>query len=146
MTDEPSLDRDERPAEADRLVGRLNRLRSLPGPDPTHLPAALAPPAPTVVEEGPSAIPAAEIHTAPSRVYVTVDLPGIPKDAIEVQAWEDCLTVHAPRPGGPTYHLELGLPVRVDPRSATSTCCNGVLDITFHRDPRGSASRGESDE
>ena len=146
MTDEPSLDRDEHPAEVDRLVGRLNRPRSLPGPDPTHLPAALAPPAPTVVEEAPTAIPAAEIHTTLSRVSVTVDLPGVPKDAVEVQAWEDRLTVHARRPGGPTYHLDLGLPIRVDPRSATSSCRNGVLDITFHRSPRENATRGESDE
>ena len=146
MTDEPSVDRDERPAEVDRLVGRLNRPRSLPGPDPPHMPAALASPSPTVVEEGPIVVPAAEIHTTPARVHVTVDLPGVPKDAIEVQAWEDRLTVNAQRPGGPAYHLELGLPVRVDPRSATSSCRNGVLDMTFGRSPRGNATRGESDD
>ncbi len=146
MTDEHSSDLDERPGAVDRLVGRLNRVRSLPGPDPSHFPAALAFPAPTILEEGPTTVPSAEVHTTPLRVYVTVEVPGVPKGAIEVQPSEDRVTIHAPRPGGPTYHLELALPERVDPQSARSTCRNGVLDITFHRIPRTSALRGESDE
>lgn len=145
MTDEPSPDPDERPGAVDRLVGRLNRVRSLPGPDPSHFPLALASPAPTVLEDGPTVVPSAEIHATPRRVYVTVEVPGVPRNTIDVQASEDRVTVHAPRPGGPTYHLELALPVPVDPRSTTSTFRNGVLDITFLRAPRTKIQRGEPD-
>ncbi len=146
MTDEPNLDRSERPAEVDRLVGRLNRPRSLPGPDPTHSPSALASPAPTVADEGPTADPASEVQITPSKIFVTVELPGVPKEEIDVHVWEDRVTVHGLRPGGPSYDLEISLPGRVDPRSATSSYRNGVLDIMLRRDPAEDVSRGESDE
>lgn len=146
MTDEPSSDPDERPGAVARLFRRLNHVRSLPGPDPSHFPLALGFPSPTILEEGPTTVPSAEIHATLRRVYVTVEIPGVPKDAIDIQAWEDRVTVHAPRPGGPTYCLELALPERVDSRSARSTYRNGVLDITFLRSPRPDNPDGEPDD
>ncbi len=144
MTDEPDPDWDERPSEAARPEARPDGSRSLPGPDPSQSPRALAPPAPMISEEPPTAVPSVEIQTTPSRLYVTVDLPGAPSDAVEVRAWEDRLTVHAARPGGPIYTLDLELPVRVDSRTVGWSCRNGVLDLILRRsldDP----TRGEPD-
>ncbi len=144
MTDESDPDWDVRPADAHRHGERLNGSRSLPGPNPSRLPPALAPPAPTISEQAPTAVSSVEIETSSARLYLTVHLPGTPNDAIEVRAWERRFAVHAIRPGGSNCDLDLELPVRVDSRTVAWSCRNGVLDLIFRRS-LDDASRGELD-
>ena len=132
------------PDEVPRAVDRPPRRRSvpsLPGPrgDPERV--ALGPPTPTVAPD--ERTPAAEVSVTPRHVYVTVELPGAPKDALDIEATDRTLTVRAPRVGAPTFHLALELPVTVDPKSAQATYRNGILDVTLTRVPQ---SGGEGDE
>lgn len=131
MNHDTDTDSGEAPDAVDRLPGR-RRTRSLPGPHHTSPPPALGPPSPTV--ETPSErTPVAEVSSSPGCVFVTIELPGAPKDALGIEATERTLTVDAPRVGAPAYHLVIELPYPVDPESAKATYRNGILDVTLIR-------------
>ncbi len=132
MNTEPDADSGEAPDAVDRLLGRKRHVDSLPGPSPRPAHRALGPPSPTV-ESAPERIPAAELSVSPEHVYVTVELPGAPKETLDIEATDRVLTVSASRTGAPPYRLELPIPVRVDPGSARATYRNGILDVTLDR-------------
>lgn len=88
------------------------------------------------------------------ELVVTADLPGFEKDDIEVEVYEDTLTIEADRgeaseersgEGGdePRYHRRerrrtsvsrrLRLPAEVDEDGATATYTNGVLTVTLRK-------------
>ncbi len=73
---------------------------------------------------------------------MTVELPGAPKDALDIQATGTMLRVVAPRVGGPTYRLEIDLQTQVDPASARATYRNGILDVTLARAAGGETHEG----
>ena len=135
-------DTDADSGEAPDAVGRpRRRVDSLPGPRPNSFPAALGAPSPTV-ESPYERTPAAEVTVAPGSVYVTAELPGAPKDAMDIQVTETTLRVVAPRVGAPAFRLEVDLPVRVEPKSAKATYRNGILDVTLRRaNPSGGERR-----
>lgn len=145
MSNEPDPDRDEVPDPADRLLGRYGRIRSLPGPDPSHSPRALGFPGPTIQEEVGTRIPDAETLCTPRSVYVTVEIPGASRDSIDVAVTENRLTIHAPRPGAHPCHLQVDLPVRVKPESSKATYRNGVLDVTLARAGDSDSTGGTPD-
>ncbi len=130
MNPDDDADPDAAPKPADRP--RRRRVDSLPGPRSHSFPAALGAPSPTVAP--PSEVtPVAEVTVSPGSVFVTAELPGAPKDALDIQATDVALRVVAPRVGAPDYRLEIDLPVRVDPASAQATYRNGILDVTLKR-------------
>ena len=102
---------------------------------------ALSPPPPTVSSD--ERTPVAEVSLTSDHVYVTVELPGAPKDALDIEATDCSLRILAPRVGAPTFHVEMELPSRVDPSSAKATYRNGILDVTLARVP---GPGGEADE
>lgn len=134
MNQDTDPDSGEAPDTTDRAAGK-RRVRSLPGPRRGSTPPALGPPAPTV-ELPPERTPAAEVTVSPGHVYVTVELPGVLKDDVDLEATERSLSVVASRTGSPAYRLQIDLPSPVDPESAKATCRNGVLDVTLDRPRR----------
>jgi len=84
-------------------------------------------PVPSEVRE-----PIVDVVTTPSLVRVTVELPGVKKDDIELYATERKLTISVDTPER-KYHREIELPVRVDPKSADATYSDGVLEVTLRR-------------
>lgn len=142
MNKEPDADPGEAPDAVDRLFGRKKHVASLPGPSqqPTH--RALGGPSPTVEAQG-ERTPIAEVSVSPEHVYVTVELPGATKESLDIEATDLALAVSAPRAGAAPYHLELTLPVRVEPGSAKATYRNGILDVTLDRvNPRRGDAHG----
>ena len=136
-------DTDANSGEAPDGVGHpRRRIDSLPGPRPHSFPPALGGPSPTV-DAPPERTPAAEVAVSPDSVFVTVELPGAPKDAMDIQATDSALSVIAPRVGAAGYRLAIDLPVRVVPDSARATYRNGILDVTLKR---VNSSGGESRE
>ncbi len=128
-------DKDADPGEAPDAVDRRERsteMRSLPAPRSPISPPALSGPSPTVrdVEER---TPPSEVSISPTRVYVTVELPGATRDAIDLQTTERALVVHLARADRPVYRLVVRLPVAVVPESAKATFRNGILDVTLER-------------
>ena len=132
MDHDTDADPDPVPDAVDRLLRRSRGVRSLPGPRSPLFPPALGGPSPTV-EEAAERVPAAEVSASPGHVFVTVELPGAVKDAIEVEATERTLDVRAPRSRGAVYRLAVDLPVPVRPESAKATFRNGVLDVMLER-------------
>ncbi|HYM38799.1 MAG TPA: Hsp20/alpha crystallin family protein [Thermoplasmata archaeon] len=132
MNQDADPDRDEVPRAVDRLPGRRHPTHSLPDPRHGTDPPALGPPSPTV-EPLAERTPAAEVSQTPKHIYVTVELPGAPKDSLDIEATERTLTIDAPRVGAPAFHLEVDLPSAVDPESAKATYRNGILDVTLAR-------------
>jgi HSP20 family molecular chaperone IbpA len=141
MNQDTEPDPDDVPRAVDPRSKRRPTAHPLPGPRRDSGPAALGPPSPTIAAD--ERIPAAEVSVTPDHVYVTVELPGAPKDALDIEATDRRLRVRAPRVGAPTFHLDLELPSPVDPRSAKATYRNGILDVTLSRIP---LVGGEADE
>ncbi len=138
MNQDTDADAGDAPDGADGVRERRKRVPSLPGRASGSAPAALGPPSPTVRDDEGTRVPSSEVFVSPRQVYVTVEIPGASKDSIEFTAADRRLVVHSLRAGGPAYHLDIDLPVRVNPESAKATYRNGVLDVTLSReDGRG---------
>jgi HSP20 family molecular chaperone IbpA len=133
MAEEPSRDRDiEPPSSLDRLLRRIDEHPSLPaiGASATR---ALGPPSATADDRGQAREPAAEVVVTPARIYVTLELPGVSRETLEVTADDTRLSVHAIGEDGRGFHSEIELFHPVEPEAVTATYRNGVLDVTLPR-------------
>lgn len=139
MGEEPSREPDPFADDVHGIVRRLDARRSLP-PVPSG-PPALGPP--SVVAAAPGRRePPFELGMTPSRIYVTLELPGASKETLEVTATDARLVVRAHGPKGRAFHAEVDLPALADPEAVTATYRNRVPDIALAR--RG-PSRGPND-
>ncbi|HZW85090.1 MAG TPA: Hsp20 family protein [Nitrososphaerales archaeon] len=64
------------------------------------------------------------------RLNLVVDMPGVEKDEIKVDATDESAIVTAENESR-RYRAEVGLKARVDPDSGKAEYRNGVLDISF---------------
>lgn len=76
--------------------------------------------------------PLLEFFESDSCVQVAIELPGIERDAISLDATENTLTIIV-RVDDRKYSETVELPARVDPSSASASYHNGVLDVTLTR-------------
>jgi HSP20 family protein len=74
--------------------------------------------------------PLTDVITTNGEVKVVVELPGVEKDAITLHGTTTSLTIAVDTPHR-KYYKEVQLPVQVDPKHATSSYKNGVLDVTL---------------
>lgn len=73
-----------------------------------------------------------DVQETDDLVRVVADVPGVDKEAIDLQCDGQVLTIRAS--GDHTDYAErLDLPARVDEHSATATYNNGVLEVSFER-------------
>lgn len=102
----------------------------------------------------PAWVPEADVEEKATELVVTLDLPGVDKADIRVEADEDCLTVSGRRRGdedGPdavrreqsrgSFLRRLRLPAAVKPAGARATHRNGVLRVVL---PRAKPAYGRS--
>lgn len=75
--------------------------------------------------------PLTDVLEGDKEVAVTVELPGVEKQDVNLHVAEDALTVRVDK--GRRYHKKIDLPARVVPSSAKATFKNGVLDVTLQR-------------
>jgi len=133
MAEESSPDRDTRlPSSLDRLLRRIDAHRSLPAIG-TSTTRALGPPSALTDEGDWVREPAAEVVVTPARIYVTLELPGVSRETLEVTAEGSRLSVHAIGADGRAFHSEIELLHPVEPEAVTATYRNGVLDVTLPR-------------
>jgi HSP20 family molecular chaperone IbpA len=133
MSDEVPRDRDSvPPSSLDRLLRRIEEHRSLPGGGQATG-RALGPPTALADEGDRAREPIADVVVTPARIYVTVELPGVSRETLEVTAEDQRLSVHAIAPDGRVFHSEIDLDHPVEPEAVTATYRNGVLDVTLPR-------------
>src|SRR5947208_6239783 len=132
MAEEPSPDWDTGPSSLDRLLRRIDAYRSLPAIGTSTAPA-LGPPSAIADESDRVREPTADVVVTPARIYVTLELPGVSRETLEVTAEGSRLSVHAIGADGRVFHSEMELLHPVEPQAVTATYRNGVLDVTLPR-------------
>ncbi len=80
--------------------------------------------------------PPVDLAESPSRVYVTLDMPGVDEEAIDLMVMEGLLTVRVDTPRQ-RYYREVSLPSGLDLDGVEATYRNGVLDIAIPRRGEG---------
>lgn len=73
-----------------------------------------------------------DIHESDDQIRVIADIPGVNKEAIDLQCDGDSLHLDA-TDGNRRYNERVSLPGRVDEHAASATYNNGVLEVVFDR-------------
>lgn len=71
-----------------------------------------------------------DVNRAQMKVRVLVEMPGVTKESIKVNATENAVKISAHHERK-DYDAEVPLNAKVDPASAKATYNNGVLDLSF---------------
>ena len=71
-----------------------------------------------------------DIHDTDDEIRVVADLPGVEKEAIELECDGKTLTISA-RSDHREYDERVSLPRRVNEHTANATYNNGVLEVVF---------------
>ena len=73
-----------------------------------------------------------DVYDEGAELLVVADLPGVPKEAVELKCDGEVLTVSASGERR-EYDERIRLPARVDEHSASATFNNGILQATFRK-------------
>jgi HSP20 family protein len=76
--------------------------------------------------------PLVDVTTTDKEVKVVVEMPGISKDKIKVNAYDETLEVKSEDPQR-RYHRTIEIPPETDIETAMSSYKNGILEITFKK-------------
>jgi HSP20 family protein len=76
--------------------------------------------------------PLTDVIEREENLSITVELPGVDKDEIDMRISEDRLIIKVDSPER-KYYKEVDLPSLVDPDSVKATFKNGVLDIVLRK-------------
>jgi HSP20 family protein len=88
----------------------------------------MMPPALTAERE-----PLADVITTDKDIKVTLEMPGISKQDIKINVYEDSVEVSTTETAPKKYRRIIELPSESDIESARSTYTNGILEITFKK-------------
>jgi len=86
--------------------------------------------------------PLSDISSTDKEVTVTVELPGVSKEQIKIEANENQVDIKTEGPKR-KYHEVIDLPAEVDIESVKSRFTNGLLEITFNKKSKDK-TRGKS--
>ena len=87
---------------------------------------------PTGREIGEEREPMIDVFASESSVKVTVEMPGVEKDKIKIDAYDNTVEVRSLEPTR-NYHKLINLPIEADVKTARSKYNNGILEITFDK-------------
>jgi HSP20 family protein len=82
--------------------------------------------------------PLADVTTTDKEIKVVIEMPGLSKDKIKVDAYEDKIEVKSDDPQR-KYHRIVELPPEVDIETARCAYNNGILEITFNKKEQAKA-------
>lgn len=82
--------------------------------------------------------PLSEISSTDKEVKVSVELPGVSKEQIKIDANEGQVDIKTEDPKR-KYHEVIDLPAEIDIDSVKSTFVNGLLEITFNKKTKDKA-------
>jgi len=73
-----------------------------------------------------------DVVSTDKEVKVTVEMPGVSKDKIKIDAYNAMVEVKSEDPQR-KYHKKIDLPLEADLETAKSKYNNGILEITFDK-------------
>jgi HSP20 family protein len=76
--------------------------------------------------------PMTDVVSTDKEVKVTVEMPGVSKDKIQIDAYDNTVEVKSEDPQR-KYHKSIDLPLDADIQTAKSKFTNGILEITFEK-------------
>lgn len=76
--------------------------------------------------------PLTDIIEGDNDVAITIEIPGVEKDNIDLNVTEDTLEIKVDAPQR-KYRKVLNLPNKVKPKSTKATYKNGILDIVLDK-------------
>ena len=76
--------------------------------------------------------PLSDLTTTDKEVKVVLEIPGIKKEDIKINAYDGAIEVIADNPQR-KYHKTIDLPEGIDLETARSTYNNGILEVTFDK-------------
>ena len=76
--------------------------------------------------------PLADVTTSNTEVKVILEMPGVTKDKIKINAYDNSVEIKSDDPQR-KYHEVIDLPPEADIETARSTYKNGLLEITFNK-------------
>jgi HSP20 family protein len=76
--------------------------------------------------------PLADITTSNTEVKVILEMPGVSKDKIRINAYDNSVEINSDDPHR-NYHEVINLPPEADVETAKSTYKNGILEIVFKK-------------
>jgi HSP20 family protein len=77
--------------------------------------------------------PLVDITTTDKEVKVIVEMPGVIRENIKINAYDTTVEVRSDDPSSKKYHQVIDLPPEADIETAKSTYKNGILEITFQK-------------
>src|SRR5215212_4315379 len=77
--------------------------------------------------------PLADITTTDNEVKVAVEMPGVSKENIKINLYDNSLELTTTGTEERKYHEVIEIPPEADIETATSTYKNGILEITFKK-------------
>jgi len=87
--------------------------------------------------------PLVDVIEGDADVKVVVEVPGVERKAIKLNATEMSLTIDVVNTER-RYHKELELPAEVEPKNAKSSYRNGILEVTLVKKAKKRRPKGES--
>lgn len=75
--------------------------------------------------------PMTDVLATEGNVKVTVEMPGVEKETIKIDTYDDTVEVRSLEPK--RYHKLISLPKEADVKTARSKYNNGILEITFDK-------------
>jgi HSP20 family protein len=76
--------------------------------------------------------PLADVNVTDNEVKVVLEMPGVKREDIKVNAYDGAIEVVSNDPQR-KYHKNIELPQEIDSETAKSTYNNGILEITFNK-------------
>ncbi len=76
-----------------------------------------------------------ELTTTDNEVKVVVELPGVSKEQIRINAYDNKVEINSEDPKR-KYHEVIDLPPEADIDVVKSMYTNGLLEITFNKKPK----------
>ncbi len=77
--------------------------------------------------------PLADVTTTDKELKVAVEMPGVSKENIKINVYDNSLEVTTTGTEQRKYHEIIQIPPETDIETATSTYKNGILEIVFKK-------------
>ena len=92
---------------------------------------------PRKIDEGKTILPEereplTDVMEGDEDVFITVEIPGVEKEDIDLNITESTLDINVNSPNR-KYHKSINLPCSINPTKSRATYKNGILDITLER-------------